>query len=218
VSARDALYQLAVCGDDRTANQRIDAYRDEVLATAAAARDGAHRRIAEVLDYLATKDAVQLSEDAGAMGFHIVAILDGPGPIEAPTTRPALPWAAFLEDVEVSGLVEELASVFLDYWRGERAADASTLAEVERLLVKHRDGSPSAAAARKDTGGAPAGESTQPDADDLDDQVMSAVRRVIEDFDFAGYGIDGVDPTGLDAEWVGDLASAIAGALGGEPA
>lgn len=30
MNARDALYQLAVCGDDRTANQRIDAYRAEV--------------------------------------------------------------------------------------------------------------------------------------------------------------------------------------------
>lgn len=54
--------------------------RTEVLDEAAEIHGGAHRKIAEVLDYLAEKDAVQLSEDAGAMGFHIVAILDGPGP------------------------------------------------------------------------------------------------------------------------------------------
>jgi hypothetical protein len=48
-----------------------------------ASATGAHRRIEEVLDYLATKDAVQLSEDAGVMGFHIVAVLDGPGPTAA---------------------------------------------------------------------------------------------------------------------------------------
>jgi hypothetical protein len=48
-----------------------------------ASATGAHRRIEEVLDYLAEKDAVQLSEDAGVMGFHIVAVLDGPGPTAA---------------------------------------------------------------------------------------------------------------------------------------
>lgn len=41
---------------------------------------------------------------------------------------------------------------------------------------------------------------------------MPAARAVIADFPFDAYGIDldGVDPA-----WVGDLASAIAGALGG---
>jgi hypothetical protein len=44
-----------------------------------ASAEGAQRRIGEALDYLAEKDATKLSEDAGAMGFHIVAVLDGPG-------------------------------------------------------------------------------------------------------------------------------------------
>lgn len=30
MSAREELYALAVCGDDRTANEKIDAYRVEV--------------------------------------------------------------------------------------------------------------------------------------------------------------------------------------------
>jgi hypothetical protein len=66
----------------------------------------------------------------------------------------------------------------------------------------------------KDTGGAtqaPAGESTQPAPDLDDDQVMSAARTAIADFPFAMYGID-ID--GPDPAWVGDLASAITGALG----
>jgi hypothetical protein len=48
-----------------------------------------------------------------------------------------------------------------------------------------------------------------------DDEVMRTVRRAIADFPFAMYGID---HDGADPAWVGDLASAIAGALGGEPA
>jgi hypothetical protein len=121
-------------------------------------------------------------------------------------------------------------------------------------------------AAGKDTGGAPAGESTQPALDvnrvvayrsqggrilrclahapsdltgfalvtsedlpdggictlpdcgrdvltpgNADDEVMRTVRRAIADFPFAMYGID-ID--GPDPAWVGDLASAITGALG----
>lgn len=31
MGARDELFELAVCGDDRTANEKIDAYRAEVL-------------------------------------------------------------------------------------------------------------------------------------------------------------------------------------------
>jgi hypothetical protein len=42
---------------------------------------------------------------------------------------------------------------------------------------------------------------------------MPAVRRVIADFPFAGYGLD---TDGADPAWMGDLASAIAGAVGGE--
>lgn len=30
MSARDELYELAVCGDDRTANEKIDAFKAEV--------------------------------------------------------------------------------------------------------------------------------------------------------------------------------------------
>jgi hypothetical protein len=55
-------------------------------------------------------------------------------------------------------------------------------------------------------------------APDADDEVMRTVRRAIVDFDFADYGLDDTDPTSEYAEWVGDLASAIAGALGGESA
>lgn len=67
----------------------------------------------------------------------------------------------------------------------------------------------------KDTGGAPAGESTQPAPDADDDRVMRTVRACLADFNFGMYGID-ID--GPDPSWVGDLASAIAGALGGEAA
>jgi len=42
----------------------------------------------------------------------------------------------------------------------------------------------------------------------------AAIHAAIVGFDFAGYGIEDYDPTGFDAEWVGDLASAIAGAIG----
>lgn len=42
---------------------------------------------------------------------------------------------------------------------------------------------------------------------------MAAIRAAIRDFDFTNYGLDDVDPTSEYAEWVGDLASAIAGAL-----
>jgi hypothetical protein len=50
---------------------------------------------------------------------------------------------------------------------------------------------------------------TTPEPDDL----MAIVRRVIVQFDFSNYGLDDVDPTSEYAEWVGDLASAIVGAL-----
>lgn len=42
---------------------------------------------------------------------------------------------------------------------------------------------------------------------------MPAIRAAILDFDFEGYGLHDVDPTSEYAEWVGDLAAAIAGAL-----
>lgn len=132
MSARDELYELAVCGDDRTANQRIDAYRAEVLREAA---------------------------DAVENAFYNEPFLNYPPD-----------FAAHLREL-----------------------------------------------AGKDTGGAPAGESTQPATDD-DDRVMRTVRDAIEDFDFAGYGLDDVDPRSEYAEWVGDLASAITGAIGGETA
>jgi hypothetical protein len=74
----------------------------------------------------------------------------------------------------------------------------------------------------KDTGAAtpqaPAGESTQPALDADDDRVMRTVRAAIEGFSFDDYGLDYVDPRSEYAEWVGDLASAITGALGGETA
>jgi hypothetical protein len=63
----------------------------------------------------------------------------------------------------------------------------------------------------EDLDGANAGKATDlAQAPDADDEVMQAVRRVIADFPFSIYGIeiDDVDPA-----WVGDLASAIAGAL-----
>lgn len=63
-------------------------------------------------------------------------------------------------------------------------------------------------AAGKDTGSTPAGESTQP----ADDEPMRTARTVIDDFPWSAYGID-LD--GADPAWVGDLASAIAGALTG---
>jgi hypothetical protein len=118
--------------DTAELKQRVDQLR--------ASAEGAHRRINEVLDYLAGKDAVKLSEDAGAMGFHIVAVLDSPprSDEEAPV-RPALPWASLLTDAEASDLVSELASLFLDYWRGDRPDDVATLREVGRLLAEHRD-------------------------------------------------------------------------------
>jgi hypothetical protein len=105
-----------------------------------ASAEGAHRRINEVLDYVATKDAVKLSEDAGAMGFHIVALLDSP-PTRADeeAVHPALPWASLLTDAEASDLVSELASLFLDYWRGDRPDDVATLRDVGQLLAQHRD-------------------------------------------------------------------------------
>lgn len=118
-----------------------------------ASAEGAHRRINAVLDYLATKDATQLSEDAGALGWHIVATLDSPThPDEEVSPRPALPWRSLLEDVEQSDLVSDLASLFLDYWRGERPDDAATLRDVEQLLVRHRDRSQAAEAARATQG------------------------------------------------------------------
>lgn len=68
MSARDELYELAVCGDDRTVNEKIDAYRAEVLREAAErirARRNAHHDEncvpcvmhsldADLLDYMAT--------------------------------------------------------------------------------------------------------------------------------------------------------------------
>ncbi|MFJ2630928.1 hypothetical protein ACIO6U_03050 [Streptomyces sp. NPDC087422] len=40
-----------------------------------------------------------------------------------------------------------------------------------------------------------------------------AIRATVRDFDFSNYGLDDVDPRSEYAEWVGDLASAIAGAI-----
>jgi hypothetical protein len=45
---------------------------------------------------------------------------------------------------------------------------------------------------------------------ETDDEPMTTIRQVIETFDLAMYGID---PDGADPAWIGDLASAIAGAL-----
>lgn len=56
-------------GDLVAAREALPVLLAEVERLRASAT-GAHRRIEEVLDYLATKDA-------GAMGFHIVAVLDG---------------------------------------------------------------------------------------------------------------------------------------------
>ncbi len=44
--------------------------------------------------------------------------------------------------------------------------------------------------------------------------LMPAIRAAIEGFAFDNYGLDDVDPRSEYAEWVGDLASAIAGAVG----
>ncbi|NUP52313.1 MAG: hypothetical protein HOW97_34080 [Catenulispora sp.] len=105
-----------------------------------ASAEGAHRRINEVLDYLATKDATKLSGDAGAMGFHIVAVLDSPPRDDEPVpVRPALPWTVVLTDLGVSDLVSELASVLLDYYRPEHTDDAVLLAKVGEVLAHHRD-------------------------------------------------------------------------------
>lgn len=48
MSARSELYELAVCGDDRTADEKIDAYRTEVLRAAADLIDFWHGLAPEV--------------------------------------------------------------------------------------------------------------------------------------------------------------------------
>lgn len=53
---------------------------------------------------------------------------------------------------------------------------------------------------------------------DADDERMTAVRRAITEFSFWNYGLDDVDPRSQYAEWVGDLASVIVGALPVSPA
>ncbi|WP_330449687.1 hypothetical protein [Streptomyces anulatus] len=47
---------------------------------------------------------------------------------------------------------------------------------------------------------------------------QGAVVQAIRDFQFDNYGLDTVDPNSEYAEWVGDLASAIVGALPAAPA
>ncbi|WP_030568544.1 hypothetical protein [Streptomyces aureocirculatus] len=49
-------------------------------------------------------------------------------------------------------------------------------------------------------------------------EPATAIAVAIRDFNFGFYGLDDVETKGPYAEWVGDLASAIAGALGTGPA
>lgn len=144
--------RLSLWEEEQQSRQLLRAWRSARMRSrrkAAAARvvktrlAAVHRSVEDTLDFLASRDTTGWPEEAIGLGFDVVAHLDGPGPRadEDVAARPALPWMAFLVDVEQSGLVEELASLFLDYWRGER--------EVERLLVKHRDGSQAAEAARR---------------------------------------------------------------------
>ncbi|WP_345485984.1 hypothetical protein, partial [Planotetraspora phitsanulokensis] len=43
--------------------------------------------------------------------------------------------------------------------------------------------------------------------------IHAAIRAGIKGFDFAGYGLDEVDPNDENAEWVDDLAQAIINAI-----
>ncbi|MFH9761344.1 hypothetical protein ACH4MJ_04315 [Streptomyces anulatus] len=49
-------------------------------------------------------------------------------------------------------------------------------------------------------------------------EQQAAVVQAIRDFQFDNYGLDDVDPNSEYAEWVGDLASSIVGALPAVPA
>ncbi|MFE1543639.1 hypothetical protein ACFW61_24605 [Streptomyces microflavus] len=58
----------------------------------------------------------------------------------------------------------------------------------------------------------------QPPTEGEPEAQQAAVVQAIRDFQFHNYGLDTVDPNSEYAEWVGDLASVIVGALPAAPA
>lgn len=134
-------------------------------------------------------------------GWHVVPVEDDPHHFEIHGDGPTLV-AAFGGD---SYPVRENAQ----FAAAARRDVPELLAEVERLRSLLHDVQRIARTRIAEAKGRIAELEAVADAAD----PTAAIRATVRDFDFSNYGLDDVDPRSEYAEWVGDLASAIAGAI-----
>jgi len=112
---------LAASGVDVPALLADNTALRDALARARATADTAWRKIEAVEAYLAGLDTAKLSHDAVALGFHIVAMLDGPGPRATDN--------AALRDV-LAQVAKTLQS------RGEGPTDGALLARIAGIVSR----------------------------------------------------------------------------------
>jgi hypothetical protein len=201
MSAAEHLREAIDVGCTRDDHDHVADHRAEVLAEAKT----------EVVAWLAKKATEQSTWDASVLASKV----------DRGAVRAFLDTGHYRDamDAHRAEVLREAADL-IEAWQHD-ADDAAALdhgaltaTETAAHIAVHRMARRLRETAGKDTSSAqaPAGESTQPAPDA--DEVMSAVRACLADFNFGMYGID-VD--GPDPSWVGDLASTITGALDSQP-
>lgn len=137
MSARDELYELAVCGDDRTANQKIDAFLTEELAELA--------RLFEDRGRSRLDGGIMTAADAAQLIRQHAAGKDTSG-AQAPadeSTQPApdlaLPWAADMDDSDLHLFLGDLVAAAMGRWQSDpEVPDREVLAAVEKACAGWR--------------------------------------------------------------------------------